>query len=305
MKSSLCILASFVLLVSAAAEPRIWTDSTGSHKVEAEFVRVHEGKVVLKKPDGKMLAIPLDKLSADDKAMAEKMATGWRLIDGLEISAEARATEAVGGEGNDVVLVVKVGGEKTLKATGWGRIVVKSASADSKELRLSPIFHRKPEEIEPVAPHPELKRILCEMRFGTTQDAKSFSLDGSMTVRFGEITEISLGPAAEIKTGPVSNPELKEAGYEVSARRSLGRLTIEIKGDSAGVQQIELTRPVDDRQGAELKSMMVGIGDQENLIVRDFSPLEVVDKSTLVIKVLSNQKEVEIPLQFSGIPIQE
>jgi hypothetical protein len=46
---------------------RTWNDSTGAFSVEAEFVGVKEGKVLLKKADGRTVAIPLDRLSKEDR----------------------------------------------------------------------------------------------------------------------------------------------------------------------------------------------------------------------------------------------
>lgn len=46
---------------------RTWTDATGKHKVEAELVGVADGKVTLRKTDGKTTTIALDKLSDADR----------------------------------------------------------------------------------------------------------------------------------------------------------------------------------------------------------------------------------------------
>ena len=56
---------------NGAVEPvrlmRTWTDSTGTHKVEAEFVDFKDGKVQLKKEDGKTITIPIERLSDADQ----------------------------------------------------------------------------------------------------------------------------------------------------------------------------------------------------------------------------------------------
>ena len=68
MRAKLC----FVLLAMSFLEPhsssaRQWTDTTGRFSVEAELVRVHEGKVYLKKTDGKVIGVPIEKLSEADQ----------------------------------------------------------------------------------------------------------------------------------------------------------------------------------------------------------------------------------------------
>jgi len=54
----------------AAKVSRTWTDATGKFSVEAELVRVADGKVELKKADGTIIAVPLDRLSPADQAAA-------------------------------------------------------------------------------------------------------------------------------------------------------------------------------------------------------------------------------------------
>ncbi len=60
------VLLCGMLLVPAAAG-REWTDSTGKHKTEAEFVSEENGVVTLKKPDGQTIHLPLAKLSQADQ----------------------------------------------------------------------------------------------------------------------------------------------------------------------------------------------------------------------------------------------
>lgn len=50
-----------------AENTRTWKDATGSHSIEATFVKMIAGKVTLKKPDGSQVDISLEKLSDDDR----------------------------------------------------------------------------------------------------------------------------------------------------------------------------------------------------------------------------------------------
>ncbi|WP_254510930.1 SHD1 domain-containing protein [Anatilimnocola floriformis] len=52
---------------------RTWQDTSGKFSVEAEFIGLADGKVDLKKADGKVLSIPLDRLSETDQAAARAM----------------------------------------------------------------------------------------------------------------------------------------------------------------------------------------------------------------------------------------
>jgi hypothetical protein len=46
---------------------RTWNDASGTFSLEAEFVGVKDGKVMLKKTNGKTVAVPLDRLSKEDR----------------------------------------------------------------------------------------------------------------------------------------------------------------------------------------------------------------------------------------------
>lgn len=48
-------------------EVRTWRDRTGKFKVEAEFAGVVDGKVQLKRKDGEIVLVPLDRLSDEDQ----------------------------------------------------------------------------------------------------------------------------------------------------------------------------------------------------------------------------------------------
>ncbi len=46
---------------------------TGHFKLEAEFVSVADNKVSLRRADNRVIAVPLDKLSAADQAYAQQL----------------------------------------------------------------------------------------------------------------------------------------------------------------------------------------------------------------------------------------
>lgn len=51
---------------------RTWNDSTGAFSVEAALVGVEEGMVKLKKADGRVISVPLDRLSPEDQEYAKR-----------------------------------------------------------------------------------------------------------------------------------------------------------------------------------------------------------------------------------------
>lgn len=53
---------------------RKWTDSTGTHSINAVFVKFLAGRVVLRKEDGSTIEIPVEKLSGEDRKWIEARA---------------------------------------------------------------------------------------------------------------------------------------------------------------------------------------------------------------------------------------
>jgi hypothetical protein len=74
MRILLATGAALALVVSASAELRTWTDNTGKHKTEAEFVSLNNEKVTLRKANGKTISVPLSRLSDEDQKLAESLA---------------------------------------------------------------------------------------------------------------------------------------------------------------------------------------------------------------------------------------
>jgi hypothetical protein len=66
----LWLLPAVLIVLSVAAlhaEVRTWTDNTGKHKVRAEYVSYAEGKVTLRRSNGKQVEVPLTRLSREDQ----------------------------------------------------------------------------------------------------------------------------------------------------------------------------------------------------------------------------------------------
>jgi len=74
---TLAILVT-LCLPAAPLAARQWTDSTGVFTVEAELVEVAGDNVRLRKPDGQVVAVPLDRLSAADRDYARSAGASKR-----------------------------------------------------------------------------------------------------------------------------------------------------------------------------------------------------------------------------------
>jgi hypothetical protein len=57
---------------ATTASVHTWNDSTGQHKIEATFLGIEQGKVKMRRTDGKELSVPLERLSKADQVYAEQ-----------------------------------------------------------------------------------------------------------------------------------------------------------------------------------------------------------------------------------------
>ena len=65
---------SLLAVGPVAATARTWTDSTGTFSVEAELVDVRDGVVRMKKPNGSVITVPIERLSDVDRKYLEDRA---------------------------------------------------------------------------------------------------------------------------------------------------------------------------------------------------------------------------------------
>ncbi|NLX97174.1 MAG: hypothetical protein GXY83_13450 [Rhodopirellula sp.] len=61
------LLAILCICLASTAESREWTDSSGQYTVDADLIAFNDELAVLKKADRDLVAVPLEKLSAEDR----------------------------------------------------------------------------------------------------------------------------------------------------------------------------------------------------------------------------------------------
>jgi hypothetical protein len=64
---------------------RWWTDSTGTFKVEAQFIGCSQDKIRLFKTNGVKIEVPMEKMCMDDLKYIEQE-TGQKLIENLPLA---------------------------------------------------------------------------------------------------------------------------------------------------------------------------------------------------------------------------
>jgi hypothetical protein len=75
LKTFLFTLASLGILGAHGVRPahgETWSDTTGNFKVEAKYAGISGTNVVLQKPDGKTINVPINKLSPESRAQAKR-----------------------------------------------------------------------------------------------------------------------------------------------------------------------------------------------------------------------------------------
>lgn len=70
-----------VALLAGSATAREWVSQNGT-RVEADFVKLEDGQVHLRRPDGELGQIALDQLSDRDQAYIESLGPGRNLLQG-------------------------------------------------------------------------------------------------------------------------------------------------------------------------------------------------------------------------------
>jgi tetratricopeptide (TPR) repeat protein len=71
---TIAVSFSLVCLLAMDASARVWTDATGKMQIEAEYVGLQDGQVMLRVAEtGKLATVPLDKLSDTDRQYVQSL----------------------------------------------------------------------------------------------------------------------------------------------------------------------------------------------------------------------------------------
>ena len=124
--------------VLRAGELRTWIDKTGKHQIEAEFVELKDGKVRLRKVDGKSANIPLAKLSMKDQRLVRVLVKRER---------NKHSSRGAASPDKRSTVQIQVGQEVEAKADGrWVRCRVFAIDRSKQTATLWPLDEKLNEQ---------------------------------------------------------------------------------------------------------------------------------------------------------------
>ncbi len=204
-----CLLtALFTLLIlptavgpALAGELRTWTDKSGQHRIEAEFVSEVDGKVILKNKDGKQFEIALSLLAeADQKhiqALKEQLAADnpFRAMETPAADADAAQPRVVSVDLSRTREVAPLP-----ENSGW-KLDAPAASPIAGDASLKPIaFSSDGFKYEGIAVSAPSKRVL--LSFSRRDKDKYSDPDNQIDCRY-VLGDVTRGRVVEFEVGPL------------------------------------------------------------------------------------------------------
>lgn len=266
---ALCFFASVSWGQSQDATYRTWTDSTGEYRIEASLVRVVGDTVVLKKQDGKITRVPIDRLSRDDQRIAraylrpdspQELGKGPAPRADIQISAtiskEAPFGVIVIGDvetQNPIFVTLRIRGQAVIDAVKYGQFQFNSikddrgktlkllkplegnfnAKLDKEMVELDHFFLDRPDQLK-------LHLILQP----PSKDAQNLTISGTFQLDVGH--SITIDNVMSNLGKPLVAPGLDKIGkFSASLPRRgeadvAGALAIDFSGDRTRIDDVEL-----------------------------------------------------------------
>lgn len=245
MRILICSTIAFFLCVPQSLADT-WVDDSGKYAVEAEFVSLREGIVRLKRNDGRVIDLPLDKLNAEGRDRVKKLAAAeakppTKRTDKVnsadevaskieaKASAEMRRGMRVSRDGTktpyvDLVVNLDFMGELAKDAVEVGFLSIDSATANSEPIKRD----REPPDFDIAGKFKKIGRFDYErldngcrlpIKFIASDETTGpVAISGSLKLKTGGAkTTVTIDDPTRIK-GLVDDPKLQSAGAAVEIK---------------------------------------------------------------------------------------
>jgi uncharacterized protein (TIGR03067 family) len=225
------------------AAPRTWTDNTGAHRVTAQYVDQSPGAVRIKKVDGKIVAVPLDRLSEADRQYVlqrtvkrTRAATGHR-TEIVDVKATGEWNEAErsihSGRLDEAIAhyrnVLKIMPEFPEAHSDLGRLLIKTRRTEEaiehchKALELDPEYvdaHNGLGQALAVCGRLDEAMAHCRTALAIQPDcAEAYNIIGEILARRGQTSEAM----AHFRTALEINPDFYPAEKNLQAAEEAQR----------------------------------------------------------------------------------
>ncbi len=330
------VLAMATLSVTSAWA-RTWTDSTGEYQVEAEYAGLSDGVVKLKKPDGNLIEVPLERLSESDRAYVKQQqpsdgdspaeSAGEELQTKLTLTFDEPFAVHAPRDQEPLFATIELAGTAAAQATHFGFLDVSTAKADGDEtleqIESSFSMNNPVEQFVEVdrqmmfagqfdRPDDEL-RIQLMLQRPPSAAKRLQVLEGSLQLMTGgERKQVTVEGIAEKVGEALSDPVLEEAGLEVQVTdpadaqvtlpdaKPEQMIAVNIQGPETAILDMDLV----DAEGNELETMAAWSGGPDGTLsytlqAEDGLPPNVGFRWSLAV----DQQRVRVPFRFEDVPL--
>lgn len=332
MCKSLWTGALLLAMVGACvgAQVRTWTDVTGRFTTEAELAGFEDGIVRLKKSDGKIVSLPLEKLSKADQQYVTEQApspagapapTSPNPLADLRMKATAGWSETifVDEQGKPkpppLEVAIVLTGKPAAEASAFGFVRVESAT-DGRQNTLTPAERPSPRgdpagefvtidrSDEFFARHPKGGvRIPLAFEHPAKPIQKVALVQGTFKLRTGGRQQVIVIERVMSQVGkPVRHESLQAAGLDVElGKQGTGGLTVRTRGK---VDELGAVFLLTDPSGERLRNLAVSSSSFRGVTTTVFAcPGAPPPNTQLRITLHLNAQEVEVPFEFKDLKV--
>lgn len=310
-----------------ANEPvREWTDMTGKYTVQARLERIDVDQVVLRKTDGTVARVPINRLSQADREYVESRTNRPpenkkenAVTEGLEISATISRKEPFDiiifsdiEQQNPIFVTLTIKGQSVVDAAKYGKFKFDSISDDQgNSLKLLvPLKGKFNEELDSnmadvnhfFLEKPDTLKLHLVVS-NPAADANSIKIDGSFYLDI--VPSITIKDVLKNLNQPLKAPGLDKIGQFVASYPERGEsdvegsLAIDFTGDRKKIDTVELL----DGSGIQISTGGMGTGNRSKARIIRWAGEKLPEDTQLRVVLAGDSKESRFPITLKNVVI--